>query len=78
MKHILKILSEFKPNITENDLHLPVKDTDINSIDLVVIRVALEKHFQIEVPDSVWYKFISLKEAITFFQRQSISCISSK
>ena len=68
MDQILKILSKIKPEITENNLYLPLNETEINSIDLVVIRVALENHFKIEVPEDIWYKFKSLSEAITYLQ----------
>jgi acyl carrier protein len=44
MKQYLHILQKEIPSVTEEDLITPIKQTHIDSLDIVVIRVALEKH----------------------------------
>lgn len=67
MKKYLHILKQDISRITENDLYQPIKQTDIDSIDLVVIRVSLEKYFGLEVPDNIWFSFNTLLEALEYF-----------
>lgn len=71
MKRYLNILQTTIPKVSEDDLYLPLKQTDIDSIDLVYIRVALERHFKNEVPDSLWFKFTTLEEALQYFHSNS-------
>lgn len=54
------------PKVTEEDLYTPIRNTAIDSLDLVVLRVALEKYFKVEIPDLVWYQFNTLAEAIEY------------
>lgn len=68
MKECLSIIQKELPSVTENDLFVPLKNTHIDSIDIVVIRVALEKYFKQEVPDAVWYQFQTLSEGINYFK----------
>ncbi len=68
MKEYLSIIQKELPSVTENDLIVPIRDTHVDSIDIVVIRVALEKHFKHEVPDAVWYQFQTLSEGLKYFQ----------
>lgn len=65
----LQILQKEIPSIRESDLYVPLKETGINSLDLIVIRVALEKHFGFEISDIEWYKFQSLNEALNYFEK---------
>ncbi|MCL2289131.1 MAG: phosphopantetheine-binding protein [Bacteroidetes bacterium] len=51
----------------EQDLYSPIRETSIDSIDLVVIRVALEKHFGFEISDTTWFGYNTLNEAIQHF-----------
>ncbi|HEY3371644.1 MAG TPA: Pnap_2097 family protein [Prolixibacteraceae bacterium] len=67
MKQYLKILQREIPKVSEEDLYTPIINTDIDSLDLVVLRVALEKHFNLEVTDILWYQFQTLAEAIEYF-----------
>lgn len=68
MKEYLSIIQKEVPTVTENDLIVPIRETHIDSIDVVVIRVALEKHFKHEVPDAVWYQFQTLSEGLDYFK----------
>ena len=67
MKQYLKILQKEIPKLSEEDLYTPIINTHIDSLDLVVIRVTLEKYFNNEIPDVVWYQFKTLAEAIENF-----------
>lgn len=72
MKQYLHILQKEIPSITEEDLITPIKQTHIDSLDIVVIRVALEKHFGFEISDSVWYQYQTLSEALEYFHRNKV------
>ena len=67
MKQYLKILQKEISKVSEEDLYTPIINTHIDSLDLVVIRVALEKYFNLEIEDLLWYKFKTLGEAIEYF-----------
>ena len=66
-KHYLQIIQQTVPAITEKDLDIPPRNAGIDSLDLVVIRVALEKHFGFEVSDTDWFRFNTLNEALNYF-----------
>jgi len=67
MKQYLHIIQKELPTVSEEDLITPIKQTHIDSLDIVVIRVALEKHFGIEISDAVWYQYQTLSEALEYF-----------
>lgn len=67
MKQYLHIIQKELPTVSEKDLISPIKQTHIDSLDIVVIRVALEKHFGIEISDTVWYHYQTLSEALEYF-----------
>lgn len=69
MKRYLSILQDEISDISEEDIFAPIKQTHIDSIDLVVLRVALEKYFNLEISDVIWYKFQSLEEALIYFDK---------
>jgi acyl carrier protein len=57
LKKYLQIIKDLIPSFEEQQLNVPVKDAGIDSIDMVVIRVAIEKYFKLEVSDKEWYAF---------------------
>lgn len=67
MKQYLHIIQKELPTVSEEDLIIPIRQTNIDSLDIVVIRVTLEKHFGIEVSDAVWYQYKTLSEALEYF-----------
>lgn len=69
MKRYLHIIQKEISKISENDLDIPLKNTNIDSLDLTVIRVVLEKHFGFEIDDVIWYKYQTLSEAIEYFHK---------
>jgi probable biosynthetic protein (TIGR04098 family) len=72
MKQYLYIIQKELPSVTEEDLINPIRQTHIDSMDIVVIRVALEKHFGIEISDSVWYQYQTLSEALKYFHKNKV------
>lgn len=72
MKQYLHIIQKELPSVTEEDLITPIRQTHIDSLDIVVIRVALEKHFGIEISDSVWYQYHTLSEALEYFHKNKV------
>lgn len=71
MKQYLYIIQKELPSVSEEDLILPIKETQIDSLDIVVIRVTLEKHFGFEVSDVAWYEYKTLSEALEYFHNNS-------
>ena len=72
MKQYLHIIQKELPSVTEEDLITPIRQTHIDSLDIVVIRVALEKHFGLEISDSVWYQYQTLSEALEYFHKNKV------
>lgn len=72
MKQYLHIIQKELPSVTEEDLITPIRQTHIDSLDIVVIRVALEKHFGLEISDSAWYQYQTLSEALEFFHKNKV------
>lgn len=69
MKIYLHLIQEVIPTVTEEDLITPIKDTNIDSLDLLAIRVNIEKYFGFEVSDVVWYKYQTLSQALEHFHQ---------
>jgi probable biosynthetic protein (TIGR04098 family) len=67
MEKYLQIIQQVVPTITKGDLAIRPRDAGIDSLDLVVIRVTLEKHFGFEISDIDWFRFNTLKEALDYF-----------
>jgi len=67
MKQYLHILQNANSKISEVDLYLPIKNTNIDSLEMVVLRVALEKYFKFEIPDVIWFNYQTLAEALEYF-----------
>lgn len=71
LKRYLHILQKEIPSLTEKDLTIPLNQAGIDSLDLVVLRVALEKYFNYHVPDTNWYEFNTLNEALIYFHNHA-------
>jgi probable biosynthetic protein (TIGR04098 family) len=77
LEKYLHILKEAIPSVSKSDLDIPIKDTRIDSLDLVVIRVALEKYFYFEISDKVWYQFATLRQAFDYFQEHNNTSVKA-
>jgi len=60
------LLKKAYPSINQEEMMLPVRETSIDSIDLVLVRVTLEKFIGKEIPNSVWNNFVAIQDAINF------------
>jgi probable biosynthetic protein (TIGR04098 family) len=74
----LKIFKTIVPSIDNDDIHLPIKDTNIDSLGLLAIRVEIEKSVGFEIPDNEWYSFNCLNDIIVFCNDNARSRIKSK
>lgn len=77
MKQYLNIIQKELSSVTEADLYIPIRETNIDSIDIVVIRVALEKHFKHVISDSTWYNFQTLSEGLEYFHNTNKDAVSN-
>lgn len=59
MEQDLSIIQSVVPSFSKQLLKVPIKETGIDSLDVVVIRVAIEKYFGFEISDIEWYQFES-------------------
>lgn len=66
MKKYFELLKNALPSLKEEELAIPVQKTGIDSIDLVLVRVILEKFTGREIPNMVWQNFKTIQEAINF------------
>ena len=73
MNQYFELLKNALPQIQENELTLPVRETSIDSIDLVLVRVTLEKFIGKEIPNAEWNNFKTIQEAIDFCKRNEIA-----
>lgn len=71
MKTYLKIIQHVMPNITLNDINLPFNDLDIDSIDLVTMRVEFERYIGKTIPDLHWVHFKKIRDIIDYCNKQS-------
>lgn len=71
LKRYLHILQKEISSLTEKDLTIPPNQAGIDSLDLVVLRVAIEKYFNFHVPDTSWYEFNTLNEALIYFHNHA-------
>lgn len=71
MKKYFQLLQDAIPTLSILDIDVPIKETEIDSLDLVVIRVALEKYFNLEISDTQWYKFKTLSEALKYCKKNT-------
>lgn len=72
MNEYLHIIQKELPTISEEDLVTPIRQTNLDSLDIVAIRITLEKHFGIEISDVVWYQYQTLSEALEYFHNNKI------
>lgn len=67
MDRYLHIIQEEISTVTKDDLYAEIKNTSLNSLDLLMIRGALERHFNFVIPDEVWYSQSTLEESLRYF-----------
>jgi len=76
MIQYLYIINNKIPNIKKEDLKISIENLNIDSLDLIVIRVSLEKYFGIELQDNIWYNFKTLNDALKYFHKnKTISAV---
>jgi acyl carrier protein len=61
---IQSVISKFKPEQTG----LSINDLDIDSIDMLTLRVKFEKFIDEKIPGTVWKKFKTFSEIIHYCQ----------
>ena len=66
MNNYFSYIKNTIPYIQEADLLVPVKTARIDSIDLVIIRVTLEKLLGKEIPNNQWSEFKTIQQAIEY------------
>lgn len=61
---IQSIIPKFKLELIE----LPLNDANVDSMDIVTLRVKFEKFIGEKIPNRAWLKFNSLSEIIQYCQ----------
>lgn len=58
----IEILKSINPSFSKDELNLPLRETCIDSLDLVIVRVELEKVIGATITDVLWYGFNTIQE----------------
>lgn len=66
VEELIKIVLESTPKFQSSEIDLPVSQTSLDSLDLIVVRVALEKAIGNEIPDHTWFGFKTIMDAISY------------
>ncbi len=66
MNNFVKVLKEVIPGVAAEDLHLPLCETGMHSLDAIIVRDSLEQHFGFEIPDADWFGFKTLAETLEY------------
>ena len=66
MEQFTGILTEAIPGITPEDFITPINESGLHSLDAIVIRHMLESHFDMVIPDELWYSFATLSDIVQF------------
>jgi probable biosynthetic protein (TIGR04098 family) len=73
MQVFLDSIKTVIPSFSEEGLSLPFRDADVDSIDLVTIRVNLERILGRRIPDGDWLNFNNIGEVLSFCESAGIS-----
>ena len=71
MKQYLHIIREEIPSFTDEEIFEDVKNTSLNSIDLLVVRGVLERYFGFEIPDELWFRNKTIGDSLNYFHTNS-------
>lgn len=64
MKVIIQIVQSVAPDFQNEDIQTPFQELGIDSIDLVSIRVEIEKHIGYEILEYKWYEFENFQDIV--------------
>lgn len=77
MKHqILRIIKNVIPDFDKANFDEDFKDAGVDSIDLVTIRVELEKLIHYEFSDKAWFQFNSFEEIVNFINENDLKIVA--
>lgn len=66
METYLQLIQNIVPQVTIADIGLPLRANNIDSIDLVTIRVECENKIGKAIPDAAWIRFESLQDIVQY------------
>jgi len=72
LDNFIKTLKSINPSFSKDEFNIPLRDTCIDSLDLVIIRVELEKIICETIPDFLWYGFNTIKEIYDYSKDQNV------
>lgn len=72
MDKYIAMLREAVPGFCREDMDTPLSESGIHSLDTVIIRDSLERHFGFEIADDDWYRFGTISESIAFMAARSL------
>ncbi|HIJ86920.1 MAG TPA: hypothetical protein HPP97_04455 [Desulfuromonadales bacterium] len=67
MKQYLQIIQQVVSGFSEEELYLPISETSADSLDLVELRIILERHFNHEIKDEKWFEIANIGQALQYF-----------
>lgn len=69
MNDVIKIVTNLENSFDTSKINEPIENIGIDSLGFVALRVELEKNYQIDIPDQIWYDFKTINEIISFFYK---------
>lgn len=67
MEEYLRLIQPIIPGFTAGDMAKTFSELDIDSMDLVVLRVTFEKKFGSIIPASVWLNITKVSQIIEYY-----------
>lgn len=69
MNNVIKIVIKLENSFDISKIDEPIENIGIDSLGFVALRVELEKKYQIDIPDHIWYDFKTISNIINFFEK---------
>ena len=75
--NIITLVKEYNEAFDRSQINMPIEHTCLDSMDILSIRVDIEKHIGYVFPDSEWYEFKSLNDIIEYCNNSDLQIDSS-
>lgn len=73
MENFIKIIKKVSPSFIVDEIQTPFRELAIDSLDLVAIRVEIDKYIGYEILESKWYEFENFQDVFSHIRTQKKS-----
>lgn len=71
VKNIYKEIFELE--LSDEEINLPIEETDIDMLDFVELIIGIEKHFNISIPNNTCDSFESINDIIEYLKKELVA-----